>query len=176
MLPQYMALSVSFASFVCQKNLRVCLLGYIVGASPLSVKICVSVRWVTLWVRPPPLCVSIQLVTLWLCPPLVCVLSLKDNLCWILACCLLRFAAFFFLMRGLAHWVWSFPDIKHLVVHICQCPQNFILQSTMSNFLLILINPLYWNCHLVFFCWRKMWFFSPKIWLADKNILFSISF
>ena len=47
-------------------------------------KICVSVRWVTLWVRPP-LCVSIQLVTLWLRPPLVCVL----------ACCLLRFAAFF---------------------------------------------------------------------------------
>ena len=33
MLPQYMALSVSFVS---------------------QTKICVSVRWVTLWVRPPP--------------------------------------------------------------------------------------------------------------------------
>ena len=42
-------------------------------------KICVSVRWGILWVRPP----------------LVCVLSLEDNLRWILACCLLRFAAFF---------------------------------------------------------------------------------
>ena len=62
---------------------------------PPSVKICVSVCWVTLWVRPP-LCVSVQLVTLWVRPPLVCVLSLEDNLhChWILACCLLRFAAF----------------------------------------------------------------------------------
>ena len=49
-------------------------LGYIVGASPPPLKICVSVRWVTLWVRPP-LCVSVQLLTL--------------------ACCLLRFAAFF---------------------------------------------------------------------------------
>ena len=28
--------------------------------------------------------------------PHVCVLSLEDNLRWILACCLLRFAAFFF--------------------------------------------------------------------------------
>ena len=37
MLPQYMALSVSFVS------LR------------LSKKNCVSVRWITLWVRPPPL-------------------------------------------------------------------------------------------------------------------------
>ena len=93
MLPQYMALSVRF---VRQKNLCVCSLGYIVGASPPLVKICVSVRWVTLWVRPP-LCVSVQFVTLWMCPPLVCVLSLEDNLRWILACCLLRFAAFFYL-------------------------------------------------------------------------------
>ena len=36
-----------------KKNLCVRSLGYIVGASP-PVKICVSVRWVTLWVRPPP--------------------------------------------------------------------------------------------------------------------------
>ena len=43
-----------------------------------------SVRWVTLWVRPP----------------LVCVLSLEDNLRWILACCLLRFEAF---LRYRAH-------------------------------------------------------------------------
>ena len=51
---------VSFVSLVCQK------------------KICVSVRWVTLWVRPPPvkICVSVRWVTLWVRPPLVCVLSL----------------------------------------------------------------------------------------------------
>ena len=38
----------------------------------------VSVRWVTVWVRPPPLkiCVSVRWVTLWVRPPLVCVLSL----------------------------------------------------------------------------------------------------
>ena len=53
MLPQYMALSVNFVSFV-KNNLCVRSLGYIVGASP-PVKIFVSVRWVTLWVRPPPL-------------------------------------------------------------------------------------------------------------------------
>ena len=57
MLPQYMSLSVSLSvSLVCQKQICVRSLGYIVGA-------------------PPPLCVSIH---------------------WILACCLLRFAAFFF--------------------------------------------------------------------------------
>ena len=48
----------------------------------LSKKICVSVRWVTLWVRPP----------------LMCVLSLEDDFRWIHACCLLRFAAFFFVI------------------------------------------------------------------------------
>ena len=81
-----------------------------------------SARWVTLWVRPrlcvhsfgntvglsplvcvcsfgyivgaSPLCVSVQLVTLWVRTPLVYVLSLEDDLRWILACCLLRFAAF----------------------------------------------------------------------------------
>ena len=42
-----------------------------------------SVRWVTLWVRPP-LCVSF---------------------CWILACCLLRFAAFFNLEASLSN-IW----------------------------------------------------------------------
>ena len=37
-----------------KNNLCVRSLGYIVGASsPLPVKISVSVRWVTLWVRPP---------------------------------------------------------------------------------------------------------------------------
>ena len=54
MLPQYMALSVRFVRFVCQK------------------KICVSVCWVTLWVRPPPsvkICVSVRWVTLWVRPP-----------------------------------------------------------------------------------------------------------
>ena len=56
------------ASPPCE-NMCVRSLGYIVGASPPSMKICVSVRWGILWVHPP--------------------------LCWILACCLLRFAAFF---------------------------------------------------------------------------------
>ena len=36
------------------KNMCVCSFGYIVGASPPSLKTCVSVRWVTMWVRPPP--------------------------------------------------------------------------------------------------------------------------
>ena len=60
---------------------------------PPSVKICVSVCWVTSWVRPPPLCVRSIGNTVGV-SPLVCVLSLEDNLRWILACCLLRFAAF----------------------------------------------------------------------------------
>ena len=77
MLPQYMAFSVS--QLVSSK------------------KICVSVRWVTLWVRPPPceymcvrslgyivgasppsvkICVSVRWVTLWVRPPPLCVHSL----------------------------------------------------------------------------------------------------
>ena len=61
-----------------------------------SKKICVSVRWVTLWVRPPPLrkyvcpfvgvncgcvppsvkiCVSVRWVTLWVLPPSVCLFN-----------------------------------------------------------------------------------------------------
>ena len=70
-------------------------LGYILGASP-PVKICVSIRWVTLWVRPP-LCEYMCVRSLGYivgASPLVCVLSLVDNLRWILACCLLHFAAF----------------------------------------------------------------------------------
>ena len=70
--------------------------------------ICVSVRWDTLWVHPPPLCV--RSIGLFVCQktmcvrllgyivgasPLVYVLSLEGNLRWILACCLLRFATFF---------------------------------------------------------------------------------
>ena len=55
MLPQYMALSVLSVS-LSKKNLCVRSLGYIVGASPPPVKICVFVRWVPLWVRPPPVC------------------------------------------------------------------------------------------------------------------------
>ena len=95
MLPQYMALCVSFVS--CVKK-----------------KICVSICWITLWVRPPPPCENMCVRSLGyivgasppLClhsiantvgaSPLVCVLSMEDNLRWILACCLLRFAAFFF--------------------------------------------------------------------------------
>jgi len=95
MLPQYMALSITYVS---KKKLCVRSLGYIVGASNPPVKICVSVRWVTLWIRPP-LCVSVQFVTLWVRPHLMCVLSLEDNLCWILACCLLHFEVFFKLGR-----------------------------------------------------------------------------
>ena len=53
MLPQYMAFSVSQFRQCVKKNLCVRSLGYIVGASSPSVKICVSVRWVTLWVHPP---------------------------------------------------------------------------------------------------------------------------
>ena len=79
MLPQYMALSVLFVSLVCQKNLSVRSLGYIVGASPpLYENMCVH-----------------SLGYIVGASPLVCVLSLEENLCWILACCLLRFATFF---------------------------------------------------------------------------------
>ena len=45
-----------------------------------SKKICVSVRWVTLWVCPLPpnvkICVSIRWVTLWVRPPPLC-----ENMC-----------------------------------------------------------------------------------------------
>ena len=51
MLPQYMALCVSLVLFVWGKKV-----------------------WDTLWVRPPP--VSVRLVTLGMRPPLVCVRSL----------------------------------------------------------------------------------------------------
>ena len=64
-----------------------------------------SVRWITLWVRPPPvkICVSVRWVTLWVRPPLyenMCVRSLgyiigASPLRWILAYCLLRFASFY---------------------------------------------------------------------------------
>ena len=50
-------------------------LGYIVGASPPPVKICVSVRWVTLWVRPPPwenMCVCSLGYIVGASPPRVC--------------------------------------------------------------------------------------------------------
>ena len=109
------------------------------GASP-PVKICVSVRWVTLWVRPPLPCENMCVRSLgyivgasppWenmcvrslgyivgasppcenMCvrslgyivgvSPIMCVLSLENNLCWILACCLLRFAAFFLKNKGI---------------------------------------------------------------------------
>ena len=80
MLPQYMVLSVSF---VCRKKLCVRSLGYIVGASPPTVKICVP--WVTLWVRPP-LCVSVQLVTLWVRPTPLCV-SVRWVTLWVRTPC-----------------------------------------------------------------------------------------
>ena len=81
MLPQYMALSVSqlVSSASLSKKKIVCpFVGFHCGCVPPSLKICVSVCWATLWVSPS----------------LVCVLALEDNLRWILACCLLRFAAF----------------------------------------------------------------------------------
>ena len=58
MLPQYMAFSVS--QLVSSK------------------KNCVSVRWVTLWVRPPPvkICVSVRWGKLWVRPPPLC-----ENMC-----------------------------------------------------------------------------------------------
>ena len=68
MLPQYM-----LCPFVCmyvKTNLYVCLLGYIVGASP-PVRICAYVRWVTLWVHPPPLYVrsiGVGVLTPHVCP------------------------------------------------------------------------------------------------------------
>ena len=48
---------------------------------PPPVKICVSVRWVTLWVRPSPpvkICVSVHWVTMWVRPPL-CVSSFGNT-------------------------------------------------------------------------------------------------
>ena len=60
-MPQYMALCVSFVSCVNKKFV-------------------VSVRWVTLWVRPPPvkIGVSVRWVTLWVRPPL-CVRSIGNT-------------------------------------------------------------------------------------------------
>ena len=88
-----------FFRFVCPKKCVCSFVGLHCGCIPYPpVIICVSIHRVTLWVLPP-LCVFVQLVTLWVHPLLVCVLSLEDNLCWILACCLLCFAAFFYLRR-----------------------------------------------------------------------------
>ena len=56
MLPQYMALCVSQLVSLSKKKLCVCSLGLHCGCAPPSVKLCVSICWVTLWVRPPPLC------------------------------------------------------------------------------------------------------------------------
>ena len=54
MLHQYMALSVSFVSFACRKKLVCPFVGLHCGCIPPPLKICVSICWVTLWVRPPP--------------------------------------------------------------------------------------------------------------------------
>ena len=54
MLPQYMALSVLFVCVcVCPKKFVCPFVGLHCGCVPPPVKICVSVRWVTLWVRTP---------------------------------------------------------------------------------------------------------------------------
>ena len=66
-----------------------------------SKKIRVSVRCITLCVRLPPfenMCVRSLGYIGGASPPLVCVLSLEDNLRWILGCCLPRFAAFLHIM------------------------------------------------------------------------------
>ena len=78
MLPQYLALSVSFVCVCVQKYLCVCSMGYIFRASPTSENMCA--RLLGYIVGASPLCVSVQLVTLWVRPPLVCVLSLEDKL------------------------------------------------------------------------------------------------
>ena len=91
MLPQYMTLSVSFVLFV-KKNMCVRSLGYIVGASPPCENMCVRLLGYIVGASPP-LCVRSIGNTVG-ASPLVCVLSLEDNVRWILACCLLRFAAF----------------------------------------------------------------------------------
>ena len=106
-----------------------------------SKKICVSVRWVTLGVRPPtcenmyvhwlgyivgasPLCVCVQLVILRVQRP-PCVCPLEDNLCWILACCLLRFASFF-----ISVWDWSKflinPNLLAEIPYILQLRPTFL--------------------------------------------------
>ena len=133
MLPQYMAFSVSFVcrkKFVCPffglhcgcappcENMCVRSLGYIVGASPPLWKyVCPSVGFHCGCVPPYlKICVSVHWVTFWVRSPLVCVLSLKDNLRWILACCLLRFAAIFGTRNVYGHcinnllwyWLWIF--------------------------------------------------------------------
>ena len=73
MLPQYLALSVSFVCVCVQKYLCVCSMGYIFRASPTSENMCA--RLLGYIVGASPLCVSVQLVTLWVRSPLVCVLS-----------------------------------------------------------------------------------------------------
>ena len=71
---QHAASIYGFVRFVC---LCVC----------VPKKICVSVRWVTLF---GSIGNTVGVSPLRVCP----CLSLEDNLCWILAYCLLRFAAF----------------------------------------------------------------------------------
>ena len=106
------------------------------GCVPPSVNICVSVHWVALWVRHP----------------LVCVPSLEDNLHWILACCLLRFAAFFkqfklFQMIQTFHTFrqtsnsFTFPYLwLPLLTYVCLCLSLFtFVQMThlCTNFVLV---------------------------------------
>ena len=65
--------SVRFVSQFVKKN-RVSVRLVTLWVRPPPVKICVSVRWVTLWVRPPPvkICVSVRWITLCVRPPPVC--------------------------------------------------------------------------------------------------------
>ena len=68
-----------FVSLFVKKNLCVRSFGYIVGVSPPCENMCVRLLGYIVGASP-----------------LVCVLSLEDNLPWILACCLLHFAAFLY--------------------------------------------------------------------------------
>ena len=72
-------------------------LGNIVGASPPCENMCVRSLGYIVGASPPlyeNMCVRSLGYIVGASPPCVCVLSLEDNLRWILACCLLRFAAF----------------------------------------------------------------------------------
>ena len=133
MPPQYMALFVCFVSFVCfvcPKKLVCPFVGLHCGFIP-------------------PIRVSVQLVTLWGRPPLVCVLSLEDNLhChWIIACCLLRFAAFL---------------VKWLV------KKEFGVDKNSRSVNKFWVNDKFWIP-----VWKKFWvwkrFLGPKQSLGPKK-------
>ena len=88
---------------------------------------CVSVCWVTLSVRPP----------------LVRALSLEDNLRWILACCLLRFAAFLFLLLILM--------LLFLFVVVVGAPRNLHSEFDKNQFGIVVVVVVIVLLLLLFF-------------------------